>query len=109
MKLAWFRREKPQKNQDVIDDMLTKAVDSENADLQGSYTDYSDSTGAGAYLQRMTYSPFYGDELEAFESIMDKYMKRGKKQSDAIEDAIDDGWLEIDKEGMLRVADEEPE
>lgn len=106
MKLAWFSKERNRlQKSERIDQLLEKAIDGDNADIQGSYTDH---TPKSPYLQRMTYEPFYGDELEAFEMIVDKYQKKNMKMSEAIEEAIEDGWLFVDQQGMLRVSEEEP-
>lgn len=82
---------------------IDKAASDESDSLQGSYTDHSMS----AYQERMQREPMFGKEREAFEKAIKKLEKKyGEDQSlaDLIELGIDDGFFEVDRRGLLRVA-----
>lgn len=98
--LGWFQKAKkaqvPQVN-----------ADQESLDVHGKYTDHCRS----AYDLRMQIAPLHGDELEAFDWILNKMEKdhpEARSQSDLIDFAFDDGWFVEGKRGELRVVEEPP-
>lgn len=75
---------------------------------QGAYTDH----GQSAYSLRMATEPFFGEELEAFEWVMnhlaEKYPDLADSQTKLIDKALDEGWMFTGDEGELRVTEEAP-
>lgn len=98
--LNWFKKAQKIK---VPDDARNPS-----AVQQGNYTDHVQEP----YSKRMQFAPISGDELEAFEWIMNRldneHPEAGHKQSALMDWGLDEGWFFVDKEGMLRVTQEPP-
>lgn len=78
-----------------------KSPEDQAAEMQqGNYTDYTGSP----YEIRQQIAPLYGDELEAFTWVLNTKYKKIKSQSDAIDQALSDGWFVEGPQGELRVS-----
>ena len=75
---------------------------------QGGYTDHAQS----AYSLRQSTEPLHGEELEAFEWVInhmaEKYPQLAESQSKLIDKAMDENWFFTGDEGELRVTEESP-
>ena len=99
--LSWFQKAKA-----IPAPAEGDAVDPATAAMQGSYTDHHES----AYAIRQKIAPLHGDELEAFDWVLDKLAKENPKarQSELIDLGFDEGWFVEGKRGELRVSQEAP-
>lgn len=73
---------------------------------QGSFTDFSRS----AYALRQSLDPLHGEELMAFNWVMDQMEREHPdlSRSEQIEQAFVEGWFEHGVRGELRVSREMP-
>jgi len=99
--VGWFRKANPKSRAEP-------SVDEQTADMQGKYTDYHDS----AYSLRQSIAPLHGEELEAFEWVLNKmaedHPESAHSQAELIERGFDDRWFIYGKQGELRVTQEPP-